>query len=122
MAKVNTWINDTKMQRLEEILKDNINGYPEEFIHDEKRERLKSVFLSTSMSSLVSELTNIGLLVLESSLKSSERHKIDMSEYWEYLLYNVLYIKTALDNDGEPDVEGITKRLNTMFRGDVNQG
>lgn len=122
MPTISAWINDDKSIELDELLERNIKGYTDEFIQDEKRERFKSVFLSNKKSTLVSELLNIGLIVVNNASKEGDgRHKIDMSQYYEELLHHVLFIRSGMESsDGVVDNEQITRKLNVMFRGSVD--
>lgn len=118
MPNINVWVNDDRAIQIDELLERNIKGYSDEFIQHDKRERFKPVFLSIKKSALAAELINIGLLVIANAEKEGDgRHKIDMSEYYEDLLYNVLYIRSGMENDGVVNNEAIKRKLNTMFRG-----
>lgn len=116
MARTSVWLNDNKRAKVEELLQKNIDGYSDEFLSNEKRERFKSVFLSTTTSSLLSELVSIGLLVIDNAMKTDNKHKVDMSEYHELLLYTALYIKSGFVN-GEPNHQEVQKRVDMLFRG-----
>ncbi|WP_241576698.1 hypothetical protein [Rosenbergiella collisarenosi] len=116
MPRTGVWFNDTKHEKIEQLLQRNIEGYSEEFLSHEKRERFKTLFQSTTLSSLISELASIGLLVIDNSLKNEDKYKIDMSEYYELLLYSVLFIKSGFVS-GEPDHDEVQARVNRLFRG-----
>jgi len=124
-ANLNVWVSDDTKFKLEELLANNKQGYSDEFLANERIQRFRQILMRNTLSGLSGELLMLGLMVLENNMKdASGKHKVDMTEYYEKLMYDVSVCRKLLEQATEGaslDHSDIEKHMNRMFRGDVNK-
>jgi len=126
-ANLNVWVSDDTKFKLEELLSNNKQGYSDEFLANERIQRFRQILMRNTLSGLSGELLMLGLMVLENNMRdASGKHKVDMTEYYEKLMYDVSVCRKLLEAavvEGEHQIDhsDIQKHMNRMFRGDVNK-
>ncbi len=119
---ISVWISDQGNAELSELLENNKKGYSDEFLTNDRIMRFRQVLMKTTMSGLGGELLLLGLMVLKNNMKDmGGKHKVDMSEYYEQLLYNVAVCRKLLEQateGGQIEHSDIDALMNRMFRGD----
>lgn len=121
-GNLTVWVTDEIKSKVEAILKNNKEGYSDEFLASEKISRFRHVLMRNTMSGLCGELLQLGLMVLENNMKdASGKHKVDMTAYYEELFFNVVVCRNLMERateGGDMDKTEIHKLVNRMFRGD----
>lgn len=124
-TNLNVWVSDESKAKIDEILNNNKKGYSDEFLMNDRISRFRHVLMRTTMSSFCGELLMLGLMVLENNLKDTGgKHKVDMTEYYEQLFFNVALCRKLLEaatDGGDINNEDIEKMVNRMFRGDAEK-
>jgi hypothetical protein len=124
-TNINVWIPAELKSKLEELLKNNKNGYSDEFLANDRITRFRQVLMRNNMSGLCCELINLGLMVLENNMKDTAgKHKVDMTAYYEELFFNVVVCRNLMERateGGDMDKTEIHKLVNRMFRGDSDK-
>lgn len=126
-TNVSVWVSGEAKAKLDDLLENNKNGYTDEFLANDRIMRFRSVLTRTTMSGLAGELLLLGLMVLENNMKDATgKHKVDMTAFYEELMFNVMYSRNLLERateSGDVDEykEAIQKKMNRMFRGDSDK-
>ncbi|MCK8417588.1 hypothetical protein [Erwinia amylovora] len=120
-SNLNVWISDEAKLKLDELLSNNKNGYQDEFLSNDRITRFRQILMRTTMSGLAGELLLLGLMVLENNMKDSAgKHKVDMTEYYEKVLFDISVCRKLLEaavEVGEINHGDIEKQMNRIFRG-----
>ena len=126
-SNIGVWVPSEVKAKLDELLHNNKNGYSDEYLANDRISRFRTILTSTTMSRLSQELLMLGLMVLENNMKdASGKHKVDMTAFYEELLFNVMFSRNLLERATEAgnldsDKDEIQKRMNRMFRGDTDK-